>query len=211
MHQAIHGPVARGFIPVGLRSSPLGRSLNLPHATGLPGLGPLRAPAGINPLATGGSLCSLIFLFVFRFFASRLAPTFSPQRTQPLCPTQTLCGSELARDEASKPNIHVTEPPPSRASSLPHWIFSRHNTHIRRKHLVGAGLLAKRPVHSTSSLAVMPPSRASPLPQGNRSTTGRARSAVRPPREQALLPQIWRVYDWVSQVGYQAASWWGGR
>ncbi len=32
---------------------------------------------------------------------------------------QTPCGSELARDEAGTPSIHVTEPPPSRASSLP--------------------------------------------------------------------------------------------
>ncbi|AUO45074.1 hypothetical protein C1C98_06260 [Pseudomonas ogarae] len=28
-------------------------------------------------------------------------------------------GAKLARDEACKPNIHVTEPPSSRASSLP--------------------------------------------------------------------------------------------
>ena len=48
---------------------------------------------------------------------------------------------------------------------------------------IAMGLLA-------SMLNVPPPSRASPLPQLDRSTTGRARSATRPPREQALLPQI---------------------
>ncbi len=40
------------------------------------------------------------------------------------------------------------------------------------------------------SSTVPSPSRASSLPQLDRDTTGRARSAIRPPREQALLPQF---------------------
>jgi len=51
--------------------------------------------------------------------ASKLAPTLgrSEHRTHehPRSPVV----AKLARDEASKPNIHVTEPPPSRASFAP--------------------------------------------------------------------------------------------
>ena len=116
-------------------------------------------------------------------FASKPAPTFDLQRTQNSYPTQTSCGSGLAREEASKPNIHVTEPPPSRTGSLPHSIFSGHKVHIQHRTTVGAGLLAKRPAHPTSSSTVTPPSRASPLPQEKCDPTK-------------------------SQVGYQAASGW---
>jgi hypothetical protein len=133
-------------------------------------------PSGDKSPRHRGLCVHWYFLFAFRFFASRLAPTFSPQRTQPLCPTQTLCGSELARDEASKPNIHVTEPPPSRASSLPHWIFSSHNTHIRRSHR-GIGVRLGEPGRLSGRLASKLCSHRS-----DGCTTGRARSAIRPPR-----------------------------
>ncbi len=75
--------------------------------------------------------------------------------------------------------------PLSRASPLPHWIFSRHKTYVRRSILVG-GLLAKRSAHSTSPLVEPPQSRASSLPhsphRGN-SVSSRTRSAIRPPRD----------------------------
>ncbi|CAN1603100.1 protein of unknown function [Pseudomonas mediterranea] len=44
-------PVARGFIPAGLRSGPK-TCLRGANWMGLYLLGPLRGPAGINPLAT---------------------------------------------------------------------------------------------------------------------------------------------------------------
>ncbi len=84
--------------------------------------------------------------------------------------------------------------PPSRASSLPHWIFSRHKIHVHPAPPVGASLLAKRPAQSTSSLTEPPLSRASSLPHWifNRqkihvhhrrnAVPARARSAIRPPR-----------------------------
>ncbi len=60
-------------------------------------------------------------------------------------------GAKLARDEASKPNIHVTEPPSSRAGSLPHSIFSGHKIHIQHSPTVGA--LAREEV-STSNIFI---------------------------------------------------------
>ncbi|SFO19957.1 hypothetical protein SAMN03159304_02299 [Pseudomonas sp. NFACC24-1] len=44
--------VARGFIPVGLRSSPIARCLGVSGGMSSQFLGLLRSPAGINPLAT---------------------------------------------------------------------------------------------------------------------------------------------------------------
>jgi hypothetical protein len=44
--------VARGFIPARLRSSRKPGSRDLPVETGSQGLGLLRSPTGINPLAT---------------------------------------------------------------------------------------------------------------------------------------------------------------
>ena len=44
--------VARGFIPARLRSSRKTGTRNLPVETGSQGLGLLRSPTGINPLAT---------------------------------------------------------------------------------------------------------------------------------------------------------------
>ncbi len=81
--------------------------------------------------------------------------TSSPRRpdSRPGSPGRTpirSVGAKLARDEASKPNIHVTEPPPSRASSLPYSIFSGHKIHIQHRPPVGASLLAMRPANPTS-------------------------------------------------------------
>ncbi len=45
--------VARGFIPARLRSSRKTGTRDLPGETGSQGLGLLRSPTGINPLATG--------------------------------------------------------------------------------------------------------------------------------------------------------------
>ncbi len=78
-------------------------------------------------------------------------------------------------------SIYGAAPPLSRASSLPHWIFSSHKTHVHRRPTVGVGLLAKRPAHPTSSSTVISPSRASPLPEEKRGPP-RTRSAIRPPR-----------------------------
>jgi hypothetical protein len=44
--------VARGFIPARLRSSRKAGTRDLPRETGSQGLGLLRSPTGINPLAT---------------------------------------------------------------------------------------------------------------------------------------------------------------
>ncbi|OPG69426.1 hypothetical protein B1219_25130 [Pseudomonas ogarae] len=63
-------------------------------------------------------------------------------------------------------------------------------------------MLAKAVGQLAIMLAVPPPSRASSLPQLDRSTTGGARSAARLLREQALLPQIGWMYDRENQVGY---------
>ncbi len=46
------GTVARGFIPARLRSSRKTGARDLPVETGSQGLGLLRSPTGINPLAT---------------------------------------------------------------------------------------------------------------------------------------------------------------
>jgi len=50
--------VARGFIPARLRSSRKTGTRDLPVETGSQGLGLLRSPAGINPLATGVSIAT---------------------------------------------------------------------------------------------------------------------------------------------------------
>ncbi len=61
------------------------------------------------------------------------------------------------------PPSSSTVTPPSRASPLPHWIFSSHKLRVHPESFC-ASLLAMRPAHPTSSLTVTPPSRASPLP-----------------------------------------------
>ncbi len=50
--------VARGFIPVGLRSSRKTGTHDLPVETGSQVLGLLRSPTGINPLATGDRIAT---------------------------------------------------------------------------------------------------------------------------------------------------------
>ena len=50
--------VARGFIPARLRSSRKTGARDLPVETGSQGLGLLRSPTGINPLATGDRIAS---------------------------------------------------------------------------------------------------------------------------------------------------------
>ncbi|SDB22927.1 hypothetical protein SAMN03159382_01900 [Pseudomonas sp. NFACC23-1] len=51
--------MARGFIPVGLRSSPKKAESNQPDTPRPRVLGLLRSPAGMNPLATGFNLSPL--------------------------------------------------------------------------------------------------------------------------------------------------------
>jgi len=50
--------VARGFIPARLHSSRKPGTCDLPGETGSQGLGLLRSPTGINPLATGDRIAS---------------------------------------------------------------------------------------------------------------------------------------------------------
>ncbi len=50
--------VARGFIPARLRSSRKTGARDLPIETGSQGLGLLRSPTGINPLATGDPIAT---------------------------------------------------------------------------------------------------------------------------------------------------------
>ena len=54
--------VARGFIPARLRSSRKTGTRDLPGETGSQGLGLLRSPTGINPLATGGLIAPEDFI-----------------------------------------------------------------------------------------------------------------------------------------------------
>jgi hypothetical protein len=50
--------VVRGFIPARLRSSSETGTRDLPVETGSQGLGLLRSPTGINPLATGDPIAT---------------------------------------------------------------------------------------------------------------------------------------------------------
>ncbi len=50
--------VVRGFIPARLRSSRKNGTRDLPGETGSQGLGLLRSPTGINPLATGDPIAT---------------------------------------------------------------------------------------------------------------------------------------------------------
>ena len=50
--------VARGFIPARLRSSRKTGTRDLPGEIGSQGLGLLRSPTGINPLATGDRIAT---------------------------------------------------------------------------------------------------------------------------------------------------------
>ncbi len=80
--------------------------------------------------------------------------------------------------------------PLSRASSLPHRFLVVYKISVHRRSLWEPSLLAMAVGLLASMLNVLPPSRASSLQQWDRSTTGRNRPAARPPREQALLPQV---------------------
>ena len=64
------------------------------------------------------------------------------------------------------PTSPSTDPPLSRASPLPQGIYGEHTSVVANDQPVGAGLLAKTAVHSTSMQTDPPLSRASPLPQG---------------------------------------------
>ena len=70
-----------------------------------------------------------------------------------------------AKQERDTSSIYVTEPPLSRASSLPHG-FAVFTISGDAQKPVGAGLLAKASAHPTSSQTNTPLSRASPLPHG---------------------------------------------
>ena len=70
-----------------------------------------------------------------------------------------------AKQEPDTSSIYVTEPPLSRASSLPHG-FAVFTISGDAQKPVGAGLLAKASAQPTSSQTNTPLSRASPLPHG---------------------------------------------
>jgi len=94
--------------------------------------------------------------------------------------TDQNCGSGLARESGLPVAERVTDPPPSRASPLPHlaciprlvWgCTTRSNAAAAPRppartpiKTVGAGLLAKGSCQSLRRVADPPPSRASPLP-----------------------------------------------
>ncbi|WPN61041.1 hypothetical protein QMK47_15945 [Pseudomonas sp. P9_35] len=46
---------------------------------------------------------------------------------------QSKAKQSKAKQERDTSSIYVAEPPPSRASSLPHWIFIRYKIHVHRK------------------------------------------------------------------------------
>ncbi|BBP62340.1 hypothetical protein PHLH4_59300 [Pseudomonas sp. St316] len=81
------------------------------------------------------------------------------------------------------------EPAPSRASSLPQGSVSNRISSSTPIHCGSEP--AREAVYQSLSMPTEPtPSRAGSLPQLDRGTAGRDRPAIRPPREQALLPQI---------------------
>ena len=88
--------------------------------------------------------------------------------SQPLHTTQKTVGASLLAKASAHPTSSQTDPPLSRASSLPHGIVGIHSLCIRHKKPVGASLLAKASAHPTSSQTDPPLSRASPLPQEER-------------------------------------------
>ena len=100
-------------------------------------------------------------------------------------------GANLLAKGPVYPTSPQTDTPPSRASSLPHSVFSGHKIHIQHSPHVGASLLAMRPAHPTFLPTEAPPSRAGSLPHSifsghkiyaqNRAPTG----GTRPPQEPA--------------------------
>jgi len=96
---ATTNPVARELAPAGLRSSPNQVDLNQPDPPRCMILGPLRSPAGASSLATRAS-------------AGECPDSNGPN-------TEENCGSEPARDSGVSVDLLLTEPPLSRADSLP--------------------------------------------------------------------------------------------
>ncbi len=121
------------------------------------------APCG-SGLARDEAGISNIFIDCDTAFASRLAPTLDLQQTQTPCAPGPPVGASLLAMRPVHPTSSSTVTPPSRAGSLPHWVFRSHKLYVHRSPLVGAGLPAKRPAHPTSSSTVTPPSRAGSLP-----------------------------------------------
>ncbi len=64
--------------------------------------------------------------------ASKLAPTLDLQQPQNSCTPLPLVGASLLAMGPAHPTSSSTVTSPSRAGSLPHWIFSSHKTHVHR-------------------------------------------------------------------------------
>ncbi len=77
------------------------------------------------------------------------------------------CRSEPARDSGVSATYLPTDRPLSRAGSLLQEDCVDHGIQEIPRIIVGAGLLAKALCQTTSPVADPPPSRASPLPQGD--------------------------------------------
>jgi hypothetical protein len=97
--------------------------------------------------------------------ASRLTPTLALRPTQHLCPAQSPCGSELARESGSTFNIDGGWHTAFAGKPAPTIVRFSDKLRVRHQAPVGASLLAKAVLHSTLMLAGTPSSRASPLPQ----------------------------------------------
>ncbi len=151
-------------------------------------------------------------------------------------------GAKLAREEAGKPSIHVTEPALSRSGShtgfwsfirsvstagpcgskalLPQVLLKQVWLVYDRESQVGCqaasrasfaptgpaqtslvGVRPGEPGRLSGRLASKLCSHRSCSNKSGWSTTGRARSAVRPPREQALLPQVLLKQVWWCTTG----------
>ncbi|PIF48442.1 hypothetical protein CLU80_0693 [Pseudomonas sp. 29] len=73
-------------------------------------------------------------------------------------------GASLLAKTSAHPASMLPDPPLSRASSLPHWIFITPQIPMSSQIPVGASLLAKASAHPTSMLPDPPLSRAGSLP-----------------------------------------------
>ncbi len=138
---------------------------------------------------SGGSAC--IDVGSACLFAGKPAPTLDLQWARNLCSAQfPLWEQSLLAIAVGLLASMLNVPPPSRASPLPHRFLVVYKISVHRRSLWEPSLLAMAVGLLASMLNVLPPSRASSLQQWDRSTTGRNRPAARPPREQALLPQV---------------------
>ena len=104
-------------------------------------------------------------------FASRLAPTGICGVHHVQAQTQSQCGRELAREGVGTSNLIQTDPPPSRAGSLPQGFAASTISRLKHKANVGASLLAKASAHSKHVQTDPPLSRASSLPHGFAAST----------------------------------------